>query len=259
MIALLGEPERPGAELWIVDRIGAVAEVRRIPVPAEDPDHVAEVLAIRTLELLKASALRALLEATRPRREIAPPPVADPPNARFHAAEAKRRIGIEAGISMLESVGGPGPAALPLGRVRAWLGDRVCARLTLAGLGSRPRIDTSTGSASVAQNFALAELALALRPGARWRPTFNVGAGALYAHSDGEGVWPYAGLAQTRWAAALEAGVGVLASIETHVSFALEIGALIAVPHPVVRFYDVEGAKLAFPAVLASLTMVAWL
>ena len=73
--------------------------LQRSLIPAEDPDHLAEVLAIRTLELLKASALRALLEATRPRREIAPPPVADPPNARFHAAEAKRRIGIEAGIS----------------------------------------------------------------------------------------------------------------------------------------------------------------
>jgi hypothetical protein len=38
-IALLGDPERPGAELWILDRVGAVAEVRRLPVPAEEADH----------------------------------------------------------------------------------------------------------------------------------------------------------------------------------------------------------------------------
>jgi hypothetical protein len=216
------------------------------------------VLAIRAMEVLKASALKALMEATRARRATAPAvpatlDAAPPP------AEAKRPVGIEGGLSVLQSVGGPGPAALPLGRLRVWLGDRVFARLTLAGLGSRPRIETPIGFVSVVQSFGMAELAVALRPGARWRPTFDLGAGALYVHTDGEGVWPYAGLGQTRWTTALEAGVGVLAVLEPHVSLAFEIHALLAVPHPKVRFYDIEDATLVFPAVLASLTMVAWL
>ena len=41
------------------------------------------------------------------------------------------------------------------GRIRAWLGKSVFARLTLAGLGSRPRVETSIGSASVAQSFGI--------------------------------------------------------------------------------------------------------
>jgi hypothetical protein len=257
-IALLGDPQLPGAELWILDRIGAVPEVRRLPVPAEDVDHLPEVLAIRTMELLNASALKALVEAVRPRREM-PPRVADAPKARSELPEPMHSVGLEAGISMLASVGGPGPAALPLGRVRGRLSDRVFVRLTLAGLGTRPRIETSIGSASVVQSFGLAELALALRPGASWRPSFSLGAGALHVQSDGEGVWPYAGQRQTRWVAASDAGIGLLASVDARVSFAFEIHALVALPHPKVRFYDVESATLAFPAVLASFTMVAWL
>jgi len=257
-IALLGDPERPGSELWILDRVGAVPEVRRLPVPAEEAEHLPEVLAVRAMELLNASALKALVEATRPRREV-PPRVADGPKAPSERPEPRHPLGLEAGISMLTSVGGPGAAALPIGRFRGRLSDRVFARLTLAGLGTRPRIETSIGSASVVQSLGLGELVLALRPGASWRPTFSLGAGALYAQSDGEGVWPYAGQRQTRWVAASDAGIGLLASIDARVSLAFEVHALVAFPHPKVRLYDVESATIAFPGVLASLTMVAWL
>jgi hypothetical protein len=257
-IALLGDPSRPGAELWILDRIGTAAEVRRIPIPADDPDHLPEVLAIRTAELLRASALKALLEATAPRPEAAPV-VASPPRVDPALTPTTHAVGVEAGISMIESVRGPGPAALPLGRVRIRLGDSLFVRLTLAGLGSRPQIETSIGSASVAQSFGLAELALVLRPKARWRPTFDVGGGALYVRSDGQGLWPYAGLERTGWAALVGAGGGVLVSVASALSLSFEIHALMAFPHPMVRFYDQEGATLAFPAVLASLTIVAWL
>jgi hypothetical protein len=160
---------------------------------------------------------------------------------------------------MLASVGGPGPAALPLARVRGRLSDRLFVRLTLAGLGTRPRIETSIGSASVVQSLGLGELTLALRPGASWRPTFSLGAGAFYAQTDGEGVWPYAGQQQARWVAASDAGIGVLASIDARVALAFEVHALVAFPHPKVRLHDVESATLAFPAVLSSFTMVAWL
>lgn len=256
VIALIGEPERPGAELWILDRIGALPEVRRLPVPAEDVDHLPEVLAIRTMEVLNASALSALLEATRPHQ--APPAVA-PPQARPPSPEPRAAVGLDAGISVLENVGGLEPAALPLARVRAWLGDRAFVRLTLTGLGTRSRVERSIGSASVAQSIGLAEVGLALRPGARFRPTFSLGAGSLFVHSEGQGTWPYAGLRQSRWTGAFSGGLGLLAGLDNHLSLAFEIDAVVAAPHPVLRFYDVEGVTLGFPAVLASLAMVTWL
>ena len=88
-IALVGDPTGPGAELWILDRVGAVAEVRRIPIPADDREHLPEVLAIRTIEVLKASALKVLVESTRPRPEPKPSEAAppdEPPNRPTHTA-----------------------------------------------------------------------------------------------------------------------------------------------------------------------------
>jgi hypothetical protein len=258
-IALLGDPDRPGTELWILDRVGAAAEVRRIPIPTEDRERLPEVLAIRTIEVLKASALKVLVEATRPAPEAKPAVVVTGIEPPVRTAEATGAFGLEAGLAMVTSVGGFGPAAVPVGRVRAWLGNSVFARLTLAGLGSRPRVETSIGSASVAQSLGLVELAVALRPGARWRPTFSLGAGTLYVQSEGEGVWPYAGLRETRWAAAVDAGIGLLATVGGNLSLGFEVHGLVALPHPTVRFFDVESATVGFPAIVASITMIAWL
>jgi hypothetical protein len=256
VIALSGDPGQPGAELWILDRVGVTPEVRRVPASSEDPDRLPEVLAIRTIEVLKASALKLLVEAsaTAPApavvraTPIAPPPAPGPP-----------AFGLEAGISVVESVGGPGPAALPLARARVRLGDLLAARLTITALGSRPRVRADAGSASVAQSFGMAELVLGLRPGRRWRPVLTVGAGALRVESSGEGISPYKGVEETRWVAALDAGAGVLATFGGSFSATFELHALLAVPHPTIRFDGIDRATIGFPAILASLTMVAWL
>ncbi|HEX2661076.1 MAG TPA: hypothetical protein VHU40_22505 [Polyangia bacterium] len=258
-IALVGDPDRPGAELWILDRVGETAEVRRIPIPTADEDHPPEVLAIRTIEVLKASALKVLVEATRARPDAGSATVAIASSSPTATEANPGVVALEAGLAMVANVSSLGPAAVPVGRVRARLGSSAFARLTLAGLGSRPRVATALGSASVAQNLGLAELVVALRPGARLRPTFSLGAGALYVQTDGEGVWPYRGLRQTRWAAALDAGIGLLASVNATLTLGFEIHALVALPHPTVRLYDVETGAVGFPAILASLTMMAWL
>ena len=158
---------------------------------------------------------------------------------------------------MLESVGGPGPAALPLGAgsSRAWLGDRVFARLTVAGLGTRPRIESSIGSASIAQSLELAELAFAPGPGARFRPTFSLGVGAA-PYSD-TNIGRYAGREDSHWTAAPDAGVGLLASSMRASPCAFEVHALVALPAPEAALYDIQSATVV--AVLASFTIIAWL
>lgn len=258
-IALLGDPDRPGAELWILDRIGSTADVRRIPAPTDDPDHLPEVLAIRAIEVLKASALKVLVETSRPVPEAPPPVVVARTEPPPRPPETMGTFGLEAGLSAIQCVRGPGPAVVPLGRVRAALNDSISARLTLAGLGTRPRIETVIGSTSIAQSFGLAELAIAFRRSARWRPTLSLGAGALYVQSEGQGIFPYRGLQETRWAAALDAGGGLLASVGPALSLGFEIHALVAFPHPSVRFYDVETEPVGFPSILAALTMIGWL
>ena len=80
-IALLGDPDAGSSELWILDRVGVEAQVRRIPVPTDDPERAPEVLAIRSIELLRASALKLLVESSRtarPEAAAAPPVIAAP-------------------------------------------------------------------------------------------------------------------------------------------------------------------------------------
>ena len=109
-IALLGDPDLGPAELWILDRIGPRPEVRRIMVPHDDPDRIPEVLAIRTIELLRASALSLLVESSR--RAPPPPPPASPPPPAIatprpppapvgHSPERRDPIGVEAGMAAL--------------------------------------------------------------------------------------------------------------------------------------------------------------
>jgi len=257
-VALVGEPGQAGAELWILDRIGSAPEVRRVSAAREDREHLPEVLAIRTIEILRASALKLLVESTRP---ATPPVVAEtqPAAAPPPAPPRPGTFGLEAGISLLDSVGGAGTATLPLGRLRARLGDWMFARLAVAGLGTRPRVETAAGSASINQSLGLVELALALRPGRRLRPTFTLGGGAFYFESDGVGTSPFRGVRMARFTGAADAGVGLLTNVTHDVSLAFEVHGLLALPHPKVRFFDTEAATLGFPALFASLTMMAWL
>ncbi len=183
-IALLGDPDLGPAELWILDRIGAQPEVRRIMVPRDDPDRIPEILAIRTIELLRASALSLLVESSR---TAAPPPAA-PPSAAPPApleqpapvgqpAERRDPVGVELGIAALESIDGPGAAVMPTARLRLPLPWPLLARLTFAGFGTRPRVSTSFGTADITQAFGLLEIGAVFRRQRRLNPIVTLGAG----------------------------------------------------------------------------------
>lgn len=319
VIALIGPPEQVGAELWLLDRVEGSPQLRRVPVPTHDPDLVPEVLAIRSAEMLNASALKLLLEPRYPAKPQIPPvtraasggPTAQSLNAGSadlwadggdaaspsvprddaaapgppsptpspiglrsvpsaphddaagpHPAASTRlalAFALEAGVSMLDSVGGPGPAAVPLLAARIRLRPMLFLRAAIAGLGSRPRVDTGVGSALVSQTFAVGELGIDLRPGRRWRPLLTAGGGALCVHGDGEGVWPQQGLAASQCSGVVEGGIGVLVHVRDAVALDLEARGLLALPHPTLRFDGVEAASVAYPALLASLSVVAWL
>ena len=218
------------------------------------------MLAIRTIELLRASALKLLVESSRP---ASPPPPAPRPVIVASPAVAARPprhrwLGLETGLSVIDSVGGPGAAAAPLARLRVDLGGTFCARLTAAGLGTRPSVETSLGSAEVGQSLALAELCALFAQGRRLRPFVSLGAGALRVQSDGEAVAPYQGNRNDRWAAVADGGVGLLAALGDELSVSLEAHLFLASPYPVVRFVDMNAATIGRPALMATLTLVAW-
>jgi hypothetical protein len=260
-IGLLGDPSSGRAELWILDNIGGSAEVRRIPAPSDDPERVAEVLAIRTVEVLRASALKLLIESNRPppapapartaQIAVAPPPVAAP--------AARRTVAIETGVSLLVSPGQLDAATVPVARLRVVVAGPAMARLTVAGFGTRPSVDTARGTASIAQALGLVEIGLVFFRDRRVQPAVSVGAGVLRASSDAQGSFPYLGQRDVRWAALFDAGAGLVAPLGGQLALALEAHLMLAAPHPVVRFADLDAATIGRPAAWTTLTLVAWL
>ncbi|WP_437290840.1 hypothetical protein [Sorangium sp. So ce406] len=271
LIGLFLAPDGQAAELWVVDPQTNRTLVRRIDTRGEAREHIVEVLAVRAVELLRASLLELLMSS---RRSAAPPGDAAPPasEASPHVSrpaapsldqQSRRSMwGVELGGGLLASPGGIGPALLLVARLRvAPLGPSspLEGRLSLAGLGTAPRVAGPQASATVQQRLGLVELAALPWPELRLRPRFSVGLGALHVAVDGEASWPYRGGHSARWAFAADAGAGVELGITRRLDVVVEAHALVAHPYPVVRFAETEAASGARPALLGSLSLVGWL
>ncbi|WP_437681432.1 hypothetical protein [Sorangium sp. So ce131] len=273
LIGLFLAPDGQSAELWVADPLTHKTLVRRIDTRGEAQAHIAEVLAVRAVELLRASLLELLMSSRRSAAPAAaplppPPPPREvslqvPPRAERPPDPPRRSMwGVELGGGLLASPGGIGPALLWVARLRvAPLGPRgpLEARLSLAGLGTAPRVAGPQGSAAVQQRFGLVELAAHPWPELRLRPRFSAGLGALHVGVDGEASWPYRGGHSATWAFAADAGAGVELGIVRRLDVVVEAHALVAHPYPVVRFVETEAARGARPALLGSLTLVGWL
>jgi hypothetical protein len=260
VLVLFGEPETGQAELCVVRRAARRTAVRRATVVVDDPERIPEALAARALELLRATALELSIEIERaPRAQV-------PPEARIEAAvrqsvvspeppAAAAIVTVDLGIGMWNSVEGPPPAVAPVGRIGLRLSELAWVRVSVAGLGSRPRVDTSYGSAALSQSMALLECAAVFRRGKRVRPTLSLGAGALHVAVAGTGAAPYEGRERQQWSAAFDGGVGVAFAVGAAAALVTELHALVASPHPVVRFVDTRAATVGYPSVILSLAL----
>jgi hypothetical protein len=265
-ITLVGNPDEGDAELWVVDGVppGRVV-VRRLLVPAGAGPHDDEVLAIRTLEFLRANALeltRATSSSTGTSTSVgasapAPTPVtvavAAPPIA---PVPTRGPVSFEIGLGLIETSRNLAPAFLPVARLRAeWL-SLLETRVTVAGFGTQPRVTSAEGTATVGYTLGLVELRTAFRHDHAIRPSLGVGAGVLRVNVEGAGNWPYEGLHGDRWAGLFDVGAGVTAKLRGHFSVAVEVHGQLAAPYPTVRFSGDEVARIGRPAVFSSVTLV---
>jgi len=255
-VALFGDPTAGEAQLCIVRRAAKRSAVRWATVIADDPERMPQALAARALELLRATALELSIDSER----AAPPE--KPPQARpqveMPPAPAPRTAPVivaAMGIGIWNNVDGPPAAVVPLGRIGVRLSDWAWARASLAGLGSRPRVDTADGSATVSQSLALAELAAVFRPDRRLHPMLSLGAGALNVAVVGTGTAPLQGRETQQWSAAFDGGVGVGVAVGSRAAFVAELHALVAEPHPFVRFVDIRAGTIAYPSVIVTLAL----
>jgi len=260
VLAVFGEPETGVAELCVVQRSGRRVAVRRATVAVDDPERMPEALSARALELLRASALELAIDGEGAGRQRPAPEqnrtiaaAVPPPSPVARGEDAW--LAVEMGLGILHSIDGPPPAVIPVGRARVRVWSWLGARVTVAGLGARPRVDSRYGSATVSQSLALLELAGAFRSGKRVRLAASLGAGALDVSVAGVGAGRYEGRDSQRWSPAVGGGFGVAFAIGARAALATEMQAIVASPHPIVRFVDAAAATVGYPSLLLTATL----
>jgi hypothetical protein len=257
VVALLGSQAPDSVEVWVIDRVTDKSVVRRIPFEPQS-DHVPKTIAIHTLELLRASFLEIAL-TSRPSEATSIPPVI----ARFadsgRQASRPSRFGVEVGGAAVVGFGNLGPAVLPLVRLNWALRPWLTGRAAVAGLGTRPSVQSDMGSADVAEEFAL--LGACYRFGLGWRlhPTVSVSAGILHTRVSGQASPPYRGRDAANWSFLVDASLGAVLPLADRFEISLAVHGQMAEPYPAIRFADSVVATSARPSILPSLTFGVWL
>jgi hypothetical protein len=169
------------------------------------------------------------------------------------------RWSVEVGGNLLASPSGPLANIEPLLRISRRFGWYWLARLSVSGLGTQAKTDSTPVTALVDQEFAVLETGVRLRPHARIQPVFVVGAGALHVQAEGRAIWPYQGETAQRWSFLASAGAGVSFWIAHRYGFSAELQAQLAQPYPSIRFFGVEVSHVGRPNLLLALSLLAWL
>jgi hypothetical protein len=255
-LGLFLQPDASAAELWVVDRLTNKTVVRRVEIDRSSVGSAPEVLARRSVELLRASLLEILVDAKR-RPLASPTPRAQASRWAAQALEPPQpHWGVEVGAQVLGGFGGVGPAIMPVLRGRVVVSDRFAARLTVSGLGTRPHVQAAEGTATVSQALGLLEGIVELAPQSWLRPAVSLGAGAYHISAEGSAAWPYEAFDPGRWAFAADVGTGLGLSLGSSFAICLEGHATLVTPRPVIRFVEVETAEIKSPLLGGALTLV---
>jgi hypothetical protein len=264
-IELVVDTRERAVELRVIDRVTSKTVIRRTVIEAPDGSHFAQVLAVRAVELLRASLVELLILSQPPPSEVPPAAVrvvaerAQTWVARSIRPKRQATFGFDAGTAVLAGFGGIGPALLGVLRVRRTLGRSFQLRATVAGLGTQPTVVAPSGSATVAQQLGLLEVLVTPWADRGVHPVASLGAGPLYIAVDGQAAWPYAPERSSGWSVALDSGIGAEMRLSDHFDISLEAHAFVTQPEQVTRFVGQSQARLGEPSLLGTLTVVGWL
>jgi hypothetical protein len=174
-------------------------------------------------------------------------------------ARHPERLGVEVGGAAVMSLDGVGPALLPLVRVAWSLQPWLLLQAAVAGLGTRPTVESAAGSAQVAQAYGLLGGSVRLRDGARVRPFASASAGVLRTSVEARADAPNEGHPVAQWSFLADAGAGAQLRLPDRFYLSLAAHAQLAQPYLAVRFLDAVVATSARPNLLLTFTIGAWL
>jgi hypothetical protein len=255
-VGLFVDEDSEELDIYLLDTISARTAVRHIDrLMAEEAP---EVVARHAVDLLRASLLEFAIAGLR---DAAASPKGEMPAAHVGpvSRSAPARWAMEGGVGVVAGFAGVGASVAPVLRLRYSTTRDFQLRLTGAGLGSSPSVQTDQGAAAVQQAIVLADGTLVLGQ-SRWlRPLIVFGAGIYYAGVTGTGIPPYQGESSHAMAFAVDGGIGLSTSITPSVDLSLEAHVVFSEPGIAVRFLDEDAARLGQPVVLMTLTLVDWI
>jgi hypothetical protein len=248
-IAVRPGPDGMIAEIQVSDRLRHKTLVERARLPQLAHGRDSEVLAVRAVELLKASLADVWLQ---PPAIVAPPaPSVAPPSANPHdtpaptIAPAARRpfgagLGLGAGVGMMARPGEIGPIWMPELLVSFGFESGLGLRLELQGLGPSVQIRAAAGSAVVEPWVAAVGLTKTWWP--RWPvvPFVAGAAGVAELHVRGAAAPPYRGQEANQWSAWTDVGLGAAVPIYGGFSLVTESGVAGVWPPTTIRIAGSE-------------------
>lgn len=249
-IVLERNEDRARAEIWVSDRLTGKLSVR--PLSGDDGPPV---LAVRAVELLRASLLELEPEATPKGVERAPidalvkrPPVEKPaPHASLRAG-----FGVEASfVTTLHPEVGAfafAPALRAFGSADMGLGGRLTVVAPMLGT----ELEGALGIARITTELFLAEIVYT-PPLSEWvNLTAALGLGGMHLAATGELDEPARARSEDLGAFVIAPSVGLVARVAGTFALTLEGGAFFAVPPPRIEMGDEELGVLARPSLVVS-------
>jgi hypothetical protein len=241
------------ADVWISDHVTGKTVVRRLEVGA-GPNATA-VLAIRALELLRASLLEVAVKA--PPSE---PPMSAPSDVMNWVAPASppapvsrllEGSAVGVGALALHGLSGIGLAVGPTVAFSQGAGPWF-VRVTLADLLVGPELSTAAGSATIRQELASLAFGWASDPKPLGAYAW-LGAGAFDLHTDGSAAPPYRGVSSDVASFLWTAGIGGLARIGPRIALTADLMAVFLDPRPIVVIAGTDAGSAGAPSLGASL------
>jgi hypothetical protein len=238
------------ADLWVNDRLSNKTVIRHVDVRDVPAPQRPNTLAIRVVELLRASMVEAASS-----EEGVPDDV-----ARFvePAGAPLRGFGMQLGVAMLASVDGLGIAGAPAARIFYGAEMGLAGRLSVVGPAFGARADGALGSASIRQERLMLELVYA--PEVDWAgftPELWIGAGGYHMFARGELTAPEVGGSDEVWAFAAGVGGGLGYRLTNDVAILLDAELLFTAPRAIVAMRGTPIGSAGQPSVVGTLGVAA--
>jgi len=246
-------------EMWATDASAGRTLMQNLPLDPGATDRRATIVAVKAVDLLKATLAEIWTAPAPPLPPVEPLPdpaaevaVAPPPTPAPPPDPVQDRVDVTAGAGWLQTGSNGGWA--PLVALAAALGSgHFAARVTFSALGQSLDVSATAGTATLAQELALAELVLRSRVWHRLRGALSLGAGVHHLTIDGRGAAGFAGVDRGVWSLATAAGAGVSLDLSRYWLLAFDARVVENLPATEVRIDRTSAAHVGHPIVWLAL------